>query len=85
LWRACKEKGVAVKAGGVFAYVPYSLMPWRYKNIQWWNHVLPQMKDIKFFGKVIDVDYSVPMIKIDAREEIKITPKPQVGRTYKGE
>jgi ribosomal protein S1 len=83
-WREPKEKGVVVKTGGVYAYVPFSLMPWTYKIAQWWNHVLPHMMYIKWFGRVIDVDYTVPMIKIDARQSFDDPPQPEEGKAYKG-
>ncbi len=83
-FREPKEKGLVVKTGGVYAYVPYSLMPWSYKTVQWWNHVLPHMRYIKWFGKVIDVDCTLPMIKIDARQSFENLPQLQEGKAYKG-
>jgi len=83
-WGEPKEKGVSVKVGGVYAYVPFNLMPWSYRIVQWWNHVLPHMTHIKWFGRVIDVDYSAPMIKMDARQTNELLPHFTEGEGYNG-
>lgn len=62
-----KEHGYLVKTGGLFAYVPFKLMPWDYKVKKSWSFIFPAIKDRVFFGKICQLEKDPLFIKIDAK------------------
>jgi len=63
-----KNKGFVVKTQGLFAYLPFSLMPWKYPNIEHWKYVYHSLKEKTLFGKIIQVERNPKTEKL-----IKIT------------
>lgn len=45
-------RGFRVKVGGLYAYLPFYCMPWRYKNPSFWNIIFPSIVGKHFMGKV---------------------------------
>lgn len=68
-----KEKGFSVKIGGLFAFIGFEHMPWRYRERKHWEAVSPHLIGRVFFGKIfqmrrepslsIIVDAAVPQFK----------------------
>lgn len=46
-----KRKGFVIKSAGLFGFVSFDHMPWKYENHNSWNAVYPSIKGKIFFGK----------------------------------
>lgn len=77
-----KKTGFQVKVKGIFAFVPFSLMPFKYTPALW-NVIKQELIGHKFFAKIITADIQNNRITLDATvtefEEFKIID----GATYK--
>ena len=47
-----KERGFQVKVQGLFAYISFSKMPWKYKNNECWKHIFRYLTNKTFFCKI---------------------------------
>ena len=73
-----KKTGFQVKVKGIFAFVPFSLMPFKYTPALW-NVIKQELIGHKFFAKIITADIQNNRITLDATvtefEEFKRTGK----------
>ena len=46
-----RRKGFIIKAAGLFGFISFNHMPWKYENYNFWNAVYPSIKGKIFFGK----------------------------------
>ncbi|WP_347841546.1 hypothetical protein [uncultured Draconibacterium sp.] len=46
-----RRKGFIIKAAGLFGFISFDHMPWKYENHNAWNAVFPSIKGKIFFGK----------------------------------
>lgn len=61
-----KKSGFEVKVKGIFAFVPFSLMPWKYYANLWYL-IEKELIDYKFFAKISEIDIVQNRIILDAR------------------
>ncbi|MFV0267526.1 MAG: hypothetical protein ACK5HT_10375 [Draconibacterium sp.] len=47
-----RQKGFIVKTGGLFAYVSFNHMPWKYYDSDSWKAIFPTLTGKIFFGKI---------------------------------
>jgi len=47
-----RERGFIIKIGGLYGFVSYLHMPWKYRNIDSWQAVFPTFKGKIFFCKI---------------------------------
>ena len=71
-----REKGLSVKIGGLFAYVPFSLMPWKSPLKDYWKTISPHIIGKKFFGKVHELNTD-PNIKIIINGKVHLFKEPE--------
>lgn len=60
-----KKGGFQVKVKGIFAFVPFSLMPWKY-HLGIWNLMEREVVEHKFFAKIAELDLTLNRIVLDA-------------------
>jgi hypothetical protein len=61
-----KKTGFKVKVGGLFAFVPFQLMPWQYNNNAFWEAVSPHLQGKRFFCKVERIEHDPRRVFIDS-------------------
>jgi len=59
------QNGFRVKVGGLFAFVPFRLMPWKYNDKSAWKAVFPCIKDKLFFCKIDRIEHDPPRLFLD--------------------
>ena len=84
-----KKNGFLVKVEGLYAFVPFSLMPWKYQNFENWNAVLASLKKRVFHGTVAKVvrkegETGLNRIYVDASGVKFDKPELVVDEKYKG-
>ncbi|MCL2072719.1 MAG: hypothetical protein FWH18_02265 [Marinilabiliaceae bacterium] len=84
-----KKSGFLIKVEGLFAFVPFSLMPWKYQNYDQWNAVLPSLKKRVFHGTIAKVtrkegETGVNRVFVDASKVNFDKPELSDSETYKG-
>ena len=84
-----KKNGFLVKIEGLFAFLPFSLMPWKYQNYDNWNAVLYSLKKRVFHGTIAKVirkegNTGVNRIYVDASVTKYEKPELVEGENYKG-
>jgi hypothetical protein len=52
-----KEKGFIVRTGGLFAFVSFFYMPWKYNRVEAWSVLFPFIIEKVFFGKIHAIIY----------------------------
>jgi len=62
-----RQKGFVVKIYGLFGYVSFFHMPWKYRNSIIWQTMFPNLKNHIFLGKIHDYNSKSLGIKIDAK------------------
>ncbi len=79
-----REKGFIVKTYGLFGYVSFYHMPWKYKSVDSWRTVFPYIKGKVLFGKVYKFEKKPLLIILDG--EIQQFKKPELfeNTKYKG-
>ncbi len=65
-----REKGFIVKIYGLFAYVSFFHMPWKYYDPLVWRAMFPHLKNKVFFGNIFSYDPLKHSIKIDAKNMV---------------
>lgn len=61
------EKGIIGKSMGIFAFIPFSYMPWRYYQLSHWNIIFNYLKSSTFKAAIIHINYKILSLKLDAR------------------
>ena len=51
-----KDNSFLIKTKGLYAYVHFSRMPWKYRYLECWEAVFPSLKGKIFFGKVLQIN-----------------------------
>ena len=79
-----KTYGFLTKVLGLYSFVPFSLMPWRYSDTNSWVAVAPSLINRKFYCKVHEFDKSTGSIILDAGlPQFKVAELIE-GEAYKG-
>jgi ribosomal protein S1 len=50
-----KKSGFSVKVAGLYAFLPASLMPWLYKDLEHWNMISPTLEGKTFYCKILKI------------------------------
>ena len=80
-----KEKGFLVKIKGLFAYLPYSQMPWFYSEIDCWHHIGKHLKDRVFKCSVESIQTNPQVaIKLNAKNHEFHNLNLDIGEKYIG-
>lgn len=53
--KSVKNKGFIVKVGGLFGYIPFRKMPWKYKNFDYWNVIGKYLIDKSFSCTIFSI------------------------------
>lgn len=61
-----KEKGFIVKVGGLFAYISFQYMPWKYSTIEFWKVISKYLIGKKFYCNIHRIDKEPLSILINA-------------------
>lgn len=79
-----RENGFAIKIYGLYGYIAFNHMPWRYANIDSWNFVFPYLKGKILFGKIFK--FEKEPLSIILNGEISQFKKPELieNKKYKG-
>ncbi|MEC7784264.1 MAG: hypothetical protein VYB38_12690 [Bacteroidota bacterium] len=65
-----KDKGFVVKISGLFAYVSYYHMPWRYNTVDYWKAISGSLVNKVFKAKVYRLQEDPISIRLDAKSHI---------------
>ncbi len=79
-----KEYGFLAKVKGIYAYISFHHMPWKYVNRDAWNHVAPTLIGKIFYSKVIKVDMERISIHLDADLPQFKQAELSIGELYRG-
>jgi ribosomal protein S1 len=64
-----KEKGFVVKVAGLYAYVSFHFMPWKYKNIGYWNVISKYLIGEKFSCTIYKIEKNPISVVINAENQ----------------
>ena len=79
-----KERGFTVKVSGLYAFIPFNHMPWKYNDTESWIAIQPKLTSKTFFCKIHKI--SKDPLFIIANGEIPQFKKIEleIGNEYKG-
>ncbi len=79
-----KEKGFIVKTSGLFAFIAFNHMPWKYHDFESWKVIYPKLIDKWFYCKIYQIKQEP--FSIIANGEIPQFKKNEltIGETYSG-
>lgn len=60
-----RQNGFIVKSNGLFAYVHYNYMPWKYKKKEYWKIIFPLLKGKILFGEVFSIKTNPISVQIN--------------------
>ena len=63
-----KEKGFIVKVQGLFAYLPFYFMPWKYSLLDYWKAISKYLIGKRFYGKIHSLNKDTLSIIINAKQ-----------------
>lgn len=80
-----KRTGFVVKVSGLFAFISFNHMPWKYKKVNYWSSIFPKLIGKVFFCQIHSID-KVPSLSIIVNGEIPQFKKTEliIGENYKG-
>jgi len=80
-----KSTGFLVKVAGLYAFISFSHMPWKYNKISDWTSIFPTLID-KYFLCTIHSIKKEPQLSIIVDGEVPQLKKTelQIGKSYKG-
>ncbi|MGW8124047.1 hypothetical protein ACV07N_15415 [Roseivirga echinicomitans] len=79
-----KESGFQVKIHGLYAYLPYVLMPWFYPTFEFWKAIAPQLIGRHFICTVESLCENPIQIKLSAKKHELKTSNLVIGKSYFG-
>ena len=81
-----KEKGFKVKVSGLYGYISFYHMPWKYYNFETWRLVYPYLKEKIFYAKIFELQKNEHFISIILNGEIAQFKNPDliIDDKYKG-
>lgn len=78
-----KPKGFLIKIGGLFGFVHFEHMPWKYKDKSQWNIVAPYLIGHKFFGSIHSLIETQPIhITVDGQKHKFQQNDLEIGESY---
>lgn len=79
-----KEYGFLAKVKGLYAYISFYRMPWKYVNMDSWIHVAPALIGKKFYCNVIRVDRESLSVHLDSALPQFSQAELGIGGLYRG-
>jgi len=79
-----KENGFAVKVSGLYAFIAFSHMPWKYNDIESWIATYPKLTDKTFFCKIHKIFKDPLSIIINGEIPQFKKVELEIGKEYKG-
>lgn len=81
-----KEKGFKIKTGGLYGYISFYHMPWKYSTSESWRIVYPYIKEKVFYAKVFESQKNEHFISIKLNGKILQFKNPDlvIDDKYKG-
>jgi len=81
-----KEQGFKIKVGGLYGYISFYHMPWKYSDIENWRIVYSYIKERIFFAKIFELKKNERSISIKLNGEIPQfkTPDLIIDKKYNG-
>lgn len=79
-----KENGFAVKVSGLYAFIAFSHMPWKYYDIESWIATYPKLTDKTFFCKIHKIFKDPLAITINGEIPQFKKVELEIGNEYKG-
>jgi hypothetical protein len=77
-------KGFLSKIKGLYAFISYNHMPWRYHNINNWAAIAPSIKGKEFLCKVNEIIKDENLVILNGKVKQFREPKLVIGNEYKG-
>lgn len=81
---AIKDKGFVVKVSGLYGFITFDFMPWKYNDVESWFAVSPQLIDKTFFCKIHQIKKDPLSIIINGQFNHFKKPELMVGEKYTG-
>lgn len=78
-----KTNGFVIKVGGLFAFLLYKDIGWKYSNLDVWRDISETFIGVYFKGKIKVFDKEKRSIFVEAKEKAIQLPKLGKGRYYK--
>lgn len=79
-----KETGFVVKVSGLYGFISFKYMPWKYPDIDYWKAISPKLVDRIFFCKIHRISKDPISIIVDGEipqfRKIELVP----GEKYTG-
>lgn len=81
-----KEQGFKIKVGGLYGYISFYHMPWKYSDAETWRIVYPYIQERVFFAKIFELDKNERSISIKLNGEILQFKPPDliIDKKYNG-
>lgn len=79
-----KEKGFVIQVGGLFGYISYYHMPWKYNSLEYWQNASDFLIDHFFVGKIHVLNENPISIFIDAKGQKFRKPELTEFTNYRG-
>jgi len=79
-----KDTGFLVKVNGLFAFVSFYHMPWKYVDTGCWIAIAPKLTGKRFFCKIHKIDKEPLFVIINGAVPQFKKAEPTTGKEYKG-
>ena len=81
-----RKQGFQIKVSGLFGYISFYHMPWKYSDIESWKVIFQHIQDKWFFAKIFEINRLDKYISVKLNGEIPQFKKPNliVGNKYSG-
>ena len=76
--------GFVVKVSGLYAFIPFNYMPWKYNRDRYWSSVFTKLTNKTFFCKIHDIKKNPLKITINGEVPQFKKTKLFVGKSYRG-
>jgi hypothetical protein len=80
-----KKSGFLIKVSGLYAYISFLRMPWKYSNPDYWIAIAHKLTGKVFFGRIFSIKKE-PSLSIIVSGEVPQFKKNEliIGETYRG-
>ena len=81
-----REQGFKIRVGGLFGYISFYHMPWKYSGVESWRVIYPHIQEKIFFAKIFELHKNEKSIAVKLNGEIAQfkTPDLIIDKKYNG-
>jgi len=79
-----KERGFTVKVSGLYAFIAFNHMPWKYNDIEYWIAIQPKLTNKSFFCKIHKISKDPLSIIINGEIPQFKKVELEIGNEYNG-